>query len=573
MKLNFIKKTWLSFSGFFATAVLLTVIQPPIGLSWLAVAAYVPFILISLRGEKTASLLAVSYAVSFFYWLINLYWVGPVTYVGWVFLCLYMAVLWPILVYSLRFCFRKKVPLFIAVAVLVVGIERMQGLFWGGFFWRFLAHSQYENTTIIQIADIFGAGGVSFLLAMVNGLIAELIIGVREKKCVSAANFFKTAIVGALVLGAIFYGRYRISQSAGTIVGGPLVGSVQSNVPQSVKDSSSQEDNVKQFEDVLALSRECAKSGAELIVWPETIVPGILDSRVLGLLGDGHLYNEYDRKLKEQAAGGCYMLVGAHGGSPEVKPDGSIELKEKFNSAFFYRPDGKDSSQYNKIHLVPFGEVVPFRKNAAWLHRLLMRFTPYDYDYSLDAGTEFTVFEMAGAENKNYKFGVVICYEGTVPEIVRKSVVDDYGTKRIDWLVNISNDGWFVKFANGKVSASEELVQHNAIYVFRAVENRIGILRSVNTGVSCLIDPVGRIKDGFAASSENFAEKTQLRGGISGWFADKMPIDKSETFFSRHGQWLDFCCGGAVIMIVILPFGRSVVIKSGLFRKIVKKNR
>ena len=105
------------------------------------------------------------------------------TIIGGIITCLYTALLWPVLAICLRFCRTKKIPLFLAAGVLIVGIERMQGLFLGGFFWRFLAHSQYENTTIIQIADIFGAGGVSFLIATVNGLIAELIAAAYRLVC------------------------------------------------------------------------------------------------------------------------------------------------------------------------------------------------------------------------------------------------------------------------------------------------------------------------------------------------------------------------------------------------------
>ena len=134
----------------------------------------------------------------------------------------------------------------------------------------------------------------------------------------------------------------------------------------------------------------------------------------------------------------------------------------------------------------------------------------------------------------------------------RKFVLGEHGEKKADWLLNISNDGWFVQFKNGKVFPSTELSQHTAVCVFRAVENRTSILRSVNTGVSCLIDSLGHIKDGFIDG--DLPQKAMARQGMSGWFADKITIDKRITFFSKYGQWLDFCCAIFFIWLIILSF-------------------
>ncbi len=174
---------------FVASAVMLTVIQAPISFSLLAWVSLVPFILACSPDAKPRRLALVSYVISVFYWLGNLYWIVPVTIAGWIAFCLYTAALWPILALCLRYCRIKKIPLFLASAVLVVGIERMQGLFLGGFFWRFLAHSQYQNIPLIQIADIFGTAGISFLIAMVNGLLAELIIAAGKKISSKSNNY------------------------------------------------------------------------------------------------------------------------------------------------------------------------------------------------------------------------------------------------------------------------------------------------------------------------------------------------------------------------------------------------
>jgi len=186
---------------------------------------------------------------------------------------------------------------------------------------------------------------------------------------------------------------------------------------------------------------------------------------------------------------------------------------------------------------------------------LIMKFNPYDYDYSLDAGTEYTVFEMTvpeGNESKVYRFSVMICYEATMPEITRRFVLDKKGEKQIDWLINISNDGWFVRFTDNRAVPSSELPQHAAICTFRAVENRTPVLRSVNTGISCLIDSLGRIHNSHIAASPYFPADAMQRKGIAGWFADKLPIDKRVTFFSKYGQWLGFCCAACFVVLIIV---------------------
>ena len=548
--------------AFTASAVLLTVIQPPISLSGLAWVALVPFVLACSPEAKPKVLISAAYVVSFFYWLGNLYWIEPVTWIGWVALCLYMAILWPIAAMCLRYCRTKNVPLFLAVPVLVVGAERLQGVFWGGFFWRFLAHSQYDKIALIQIADIFGAAGVSFLVAMVNGLAAELIISAGKKNIFKISNLLKTVIVAGAVIAAIIYGRWRIGQADKFVEAGPVVGSVQTNVPQSVKESSSAGDEI--FSELIGESDKAVSAGAKLVVFPETMVMATLDRRMLGVLNNSYHCKTVDKTLREYTKkNNVYLLVGAYGAAPLIREDFTIDFAQRYNSAFLYQADGNQwPEQYNKIHLLPFGEVVPFKKSAPWLYNLLMKLTPYDFDYSLDYGIKYTVFEMAGSrgeKERNYRFGVMICYEDSVPEIARKFTLDKQSKKNVDWLINISNDGWFVKLKDKTITATTELPQHTAVCVFRAVENRVAVLRSVNTGISCLIDTLGRIRDGFSAG--DLPQRAMERKAIAGWFVDRVPVDRRTTFFSRYGSGLDFCCAGGLVLALILQvlglFGRK----------------
>jgi apolipoprotein N-acyltransferase len=556
-----VRKNLLVLAALSGSAVILTVIQAPFNVSGLAWVALVPFILACWPEVKAGYIFTTAYIISLCYWLGNLYWMLPVTPAGWVAFCMYTALLWPILAVCIRYCRIKKIPLVFAVPVLVVGAEHLQGIFLGGFLWRHLSHSQYANIALIQIADIFGAAGVSFLIAMVNGLVAELIIAAEEKKIFKTSNFLKAGLVGGAVVGTFIYGQYRIKETEKYVETGPLVAAVQTNVPQSVKKSHQSSDEI--LDGLLKDSNDAIKAGAELVVWPETMVQATLDERILSRVTDEYHCKIVDKILREHSKNKAYVLVGGYGGILEMKADGTIDLGKRYNSAFLYKPDGsRAKEQYSKIHLVAFGEYVPFKKTFPLLFDLLMKFTPYDYDYTLDAGSEYTVFEMTGKDKQKYKFSVMICYEDAVPAIARRFA---RGEGKPDWLLNISNDGWFVRFADGKVSPSTELEQHTAICVFRAVENRLAVVRSVNTGISCRIDTVGRIRNGYIAGT--LPHRTMKRKGVAGWFADSVPIDKRATFFSRNGQWLDFCCAVCFVCLIIkLTTGRF------LFRKGLKNN-
>jgi apolipoprotein N-acyltransferase len=551
-------------AAFAGTAIMLTLAQQPIGWWPLAWVAYVPFIVVCLSENKPPKLYLSTFIVSTCYWLGNIYWMSFVTVIGWIAFCLYTAVLWALLALSLRWSYKRKIPLFISVPVLVVGIEQMQGIFLGGFYWHYLAHSQYTNTTLIQIADIFGAAGVSFVVAMVNGLIASLILSANNLEFriknseKNPAGFrmrfyilnstFSILIVAVVVVGTLLYGHWRINQSDKFVTPGPLIGAVQTNIPISVKKSFVAEEQI--FNELLRESSQCISAGAKLVVWPETMVQAILNPQVLRLLVDDHSYKLFDKTISEHAQKGAYILAGAYDGTPEYN-SGNIRLAQKYNSAFLYKPDGSQSPQkYSKIYLVPFGEMLPF-SNIPLIHKLFLTMSPYDFDYTIDPGTEYTIFEMQTPDtNSDYKFSVMICYEDAVPYMARKFAMDEKGSKQINWLVNISNDGWFVRFEKGKVLPATELSQHAAICAFRAVENRLAVLRSVNTGISCMIDTLGRIKDGYKAG--NLPQKTFERQGVKGWFADKVPIDTRTTFFSKHGQWLDFYCQLCVIALIIV---------------------
>lgn len=547
------RQTVVALLGLGASALLLTLIHPPVGWAGLAWIAYAPFVLGCAPALRARTLGLAAYGVGVVYWMVSLNWIRPITLLGWVAFCLYMALLWPLMALALRSCRRRRLPLVLATAVVVVGAERLQGFPLGGFFWRFLAHSQFGHPALIQLADLLGAAGVSFVIALVSGLAADLVLAARSKGLFRTVNLAKAVCVGATVVAAFAYGRWRLAQTEAVTTPGPLVGSLQSNVPQSVKRTFQSSDDL--FAELIEMSRAAARAGADLIVWPETSVQAIMDAGLWPLLNTESMGREFDKALRAHTTQDrASVLIGAYGGRVRQDERGDPVL-DRFNSAYLYRPDGtQDPQRYDKIHLVLFGEYLPFKNSFRWLYNLLMRCTPYNYDYTLEAGSQYTVFVVdpnrATPTAVPYRFGVLICYEDTVPWLARRFTLDESGRKRVDGLVNISNDGWFVRFEDDpvRVRPSAELAQHVAVCVFRAVENRTPILRSVNTGISCRIDSCGRIQDAPVASSSGLPVKAMDRAGMAGWFVDRMPIDKRISVYCRTGPWLDNLC--AVILAV-----------------------
>ena len=216
----------------------------------------------------------------------------------------------------------------------------------------------------------------------------------------------------------------------------------------------------------------------------------------------------------------------------------------KHNSAYIFAPDGSPPQRYDKVHCVYFGEVVPFRYGRLrfvylWLEPR-MPFSEEGYEYSIEPGTEFKTFSMTARSDPQrvYRFGVPICYEDVMPYVSRRFVTDPQtGDKRVDFLLNISNDGWFVH--------SNELPQHLAICALRAVENRVGIARAVNTGISGFVDPDGRIHDLVQENGRSHGP------GIRGYSVARVGVDSRHSFYSRTGDVLAVLCALLSLLLFI----------------------
>jgi apolipoprotein N-acyltransferase len=531
-------------AGFILSAILLTLMQAPYDISLLAWAAWVPFILACGPKAPARRLMISAYLVGLLYWLSSLFWLRLVTWPGYIVFSVVFGLYWPLLAVGVRFVRRRGWPLFAVAPLLFVGAEAWQGYLLTGFHWYFLAHSQYANLPLIQICDLFGTLGVSVLLAAGNGLVAQFALS--RRRIWTLGNLAGLAVTFALVTFAMVYGQYRLTQSPQFTTEGPLVGSVQPIVPSNVKEEIG--NGPKILNDLIAESRQCIGAGAVMVAWPETMVLAPMNPEFLTYLEPEANARQYQQQILDHSkAGSAYILFGAPGADIGIR-NGQYDIVRQYNSAFLYRPDGTpDPKRYDKIHLVPFGEYIPFKHSLPWVYKSILWLTPYPYDYTLTAGSEHTLFTM-DSQGRTWNFGVLICYEDTDPSMARRHVLDKDGRKRTDWLVNLSNDGWYVRYKDKQVRPSVELAQRTAISVFRAVENRVSIIRSVNTGVSCLIEPTGRIRDGYRAGS--LPKEALDRQGVAGWFVETIPVDSRITLFSRYGRWIDIVLGVGLAIIL-----------------------
>ncbi|MCH7704149.1 MAG: apolipoprotein N-acyltransferase [Planctomycetes bacterium] len=511
-----------------------------------------------------------SFATGAAFFLINLTWLMPVTGLGYIALALYLAVYWPLASWALRSARRRGIPLTISLPIVWVATEFLRGIAMSGFPWLFLGHGLYKMLTLIQISDVVGAYGVSFLAGVVNGFIADVYVSLRArpKGALPIGRLAAPATVVVLTVAlTVAYGTFRLRTS--TFEKGPRIAVIQEDFP-AYNDPRLNTAGPIIFAANLRLGADAALEEPEIIVFPETPWSGIQNlefvsvknNAVEGIAAWRWQYGIRYHQATSAFARGDYATANRiirdfarvlprhefpqlpeSGGRPAVVVLGSVAVEtfpediyprvRKTNSALVYDSNGQQRAQrYDKTHLVPFGEQVPFRYGRFhWLYLWLNGLSPFSgpdgaYEYSLTPGSEFTVFEVNTAAGK-MRFGTPICYEDVMPYVSREFVAGDPQKKGVDFLLNISNDGWF--------SGSQQ-PQHLAICVFRAVENRVGFARAVNTGVSAFIDPNGFVHDVVRG------DPATPWPGVAGYAVANVQVDSRYSFYSKYGDWFAWLC-------------------------------
>lgn len=372
-----------------------------------------------------------------------------------------------------------------------------------GFPWDLAGYSQADRLLVVQVADLTGIYGVSFLIVLVNATVWEACerLAARRRPKWGMIAAAVCSLILALGYGWIRSGQFpRAQESGGTC----MVGLLQANIPQELK----WEDTAREFtfQTYEKLGQEAVDQGARLLVWPETAAPVMFGGRDNGWRRPG----EISMRLKVP------MLVGA----PSVK----LIRNEihYFNSAFLVDGDSL-RYRYDKVHLVPFGEYMPLSRLLPIGPGIAAR----EADYS--PGEEMTVMKMGGCP----PFSVLICYEAIFPDLSRSALNQGSGL-----LVNITNDGWF--------GATAAPYQHLQMARIRSVENRVWLVRCANTGISAIIDPVGRIVDQIPLNRQGILVQT-------------VPSAKgARAFYTRFGDVFAWACIAIALGIGLLAWKRPI---------------
>ncbi len=504
------------------SAIVLWASFPPLGLSGLAWLAPLGWLAVIDRISPPTRLgyffIWLSGAA---FWLLALQGIRlaffPLTF-GWIALSLYLAVYIPLFVGISRvLLFRGRVPLIIAAPIAWVGMELIRGYVITGFSACLLAHTQVEFPMVLQIADMFGGYGVSFVIMMVSvGLYQlamwERLLGrllVKQLSAPRPVNSRQIFCAGIVLLATLFYGWWRLGESDKLArLAQPLlrVALIQENAP-SIFDNPSVERDVDFWNNYLAATREAgrAHTDLDLVIWPESVfsldhqswleidvgdpLPDRLSKRGFSSADLHELKRRAQQQFHYKAA---RVLSACHGtellspeqvsklARPHLLLGGSIGVigsatDSQRNTALFVGPDTHILDRYEKVHLVMFGEYIPWRPLLGFLGDL------FGF-VSTDAGNEPKSFEVSGV-----RLAPSICFESVLPHFLSWQLRVLRGqAKSPDILVNITNDSWF--------RGSSILDHHLACSVLATIEHRRPILIAANCGLSAWIDGAGRLQ-------------------------------------------------------------------------------
>jgi len=520
-----------------ASALLLASAFPPMEAAEAAWLAMVPLLLVAAySGPREA--FKWGFASGLAFWLISISWLlciartgGPpvLIFAGWVLLCCYCALYMGAFLMVAASLWRSgtvlgNLGLVLGLPLLWVGFEYLRSTLFTGFPWNVIGVSQFRNLAVIQIAEWGGVYAVSAVIMTMNAAVAMTIA--RLAQAYGKAEPRRTGrlhvelMIGLLVCalswvhGVRTVKRLRKPQKERTTV---KAAAIQPNISQLKKWPPGFASKI--YEQLSRLTELAQMGRPDLIVWPETALPGMLDRDA-----------EARTFVENLAVGGVPLLVGAM----------EVEQRKRthfYNSAVLIGTDGKIVERYRKRHLVPFGEYIPFDKMLPFIEGLA------PLGFSCTAGIVSTVFSL---DNPVAAFSVLICFEDTVASLARDSVMNGAG-----FLINQTNDAWF----DGSCAA----LQHLSHCVFRCVENRVGAVRVANTGITCFIDNTGMIAGVDALEREKW-----------GMYVPRFEISSVEvagagaplTFYTRHGD-LPFAlpCGiaaAAALIFVILENRKSL---------------
>lgn len=439
--------------------------------------AFVPYFFVVTKRQTLAAVNKASYLTFFVMSLVTVYWVGswqsnadPFLMISGVVLVFFLPCVMLInssLYFLSRKVFKKDLSLYFFPMFWLTG-EYILTLTDLKFPWLTIGHGLAKFTSFIQIADIFGAFGLSFIVLWINIFIYK---GIKTFKENSKSGVIQFSIAASIFILVIIYGFIKVS-SSNRIEKKTKVGIIQPNIDPWNKWELGGLDQI--LNNYFELSQKCVDEGARLIVWPETALPVYLLS--------GTYQNEVDSIYSFLRKNNVALLTGM--------PDFRIYEKDSprnakfneagkyyyttYNSILFIDPNQKNIQRYGKMQLVPLGEHTPFIDQLPFLGDLLKWGVGIS---GWNVGQDTTVFNFVD-KNDSLKIGGLVCYESVFPTFPNYFV--DRGA---EFITIVTNDSWY-----GKLSGP---YQHKEFANLRAVENRRSVIRCANGGISCLINEFG----------------------------------------------------------------------------------
>jgi apolipoprotein N-acyltransferase len=494
------------------TGFLLVACFPRIDLGILAWAAWVPLIIFIFYCRSAARAFAGGWIAAAIQLFILLIWIPPVLarYGG-----LSAVLAWVAygLAVSLLACFpavacaatkilmvRGGNPFLMILPVVWVALEWAQSVFpFGGFPWLLAGYSQTGFLPLIQIADITGIYGVSFLILWTNAAIAFLLLRASRRACWAPALAAAIALAVSLAYGG--YSLRRWGNAQPSFRAAMLQGNLSFDDPEAAL--------IEKFREGYPRMADGLKTKPDLLVLPESPTPVLFQF-------DTSYRRELDRLAARFPLGMVFNNIDCRESGGE---------NQNFNSAFFLDGNGSLKGVYDKIHLVPFGEYIPVKRLFFFAETISKDVGEFQ------AGRDFRIIDIG-----NHPSNAIICFEAAFPGLVRRFV-----EKGSQVIVNLTNDGWY-----GRSAAP---YQHLAIARWRAVENRRYLLRAANSGFSAIIEPTGRVQSVTGLMQEGICE------GRFAFLSEK-------TIYTRYGDIGVYLCAAIFIAAIFLAADRSAAKKA-----------
>lgn len=515
-----------------AHSVVMTAAFAPVGWWGASLVATAPLAMAGVLGRDRAKRAALAASIgSIPFWAFEHQWVVAVSAVGYWPLVAYLSlhaglVVWVIAVVTRAW---SGLPAVVWLPVTWVGVEFLRGsVLWHGYPWYLVGHPLIDAPGVPGLATLLGAYGVSAWAALVSGVVVD-----AACKRGRAAGVGLGVAVALGVLGAFLFPTDKDGQSV-------RIGVVQTNVPQDNKTAWTIEQRERDFARFVELTRIAADDEPHVIVWPETMFPGTWLGEISSEEGEPFVTGFTTALLDVQAEMGIPMVVGAIGAEGlriiEDSEGARIEADREYNSAFVIAEGRVLEPRYDKIHLTPFGEVMPYISHWPWLERQFMHVGARGMSFGLSAGRGARVLDVPTAAGA-VRLATPICFEATSSRVCRRLVFED--GRRADLIVNLTNDGWFGWFDAGRR-------QHMQAARWRCIELATPMVRAANTGISAVIDARGCVLD------------EGVEGGLTrvdGVLVRDVPKGSGRTVYSFVGDsfgWLVFVAwlgivGGAFV--------------------------